>query len=319
MKSSLGTSVLVVFSGLSGCAVYDGAIYSSYQQTDISIQSEPQTATPIKLNFGHDQSVISFVPHRDDNESGEAVSVFGWIDTKSITVGDVLDAAATNVAAARAAADAAKKAAGSVDTANSAASENSPDSAGKAAEAANQSKSAAEDAATAADSAESVKTAAEQAAQSSWTGGDLLRTQGRFATGNAASVLVVAQGTNVVIRRPGKEDVPIKVESKPEGRLSLMFPVLSQQTNRELTEGIQECSNMEVVYQDASTRMDACFRKHWDEINPNAPNDQRFALAMQKYLDDNDCPGSREEKRNKGNEAKRLSIESVCTKREEGT
>jgi hypothetical protein len=76
--------------GLTGCSIYDGAIYTSYDQTDISIRSAPETATPFLINFGNQRAVVSFVPHKDTETTGEAVSLFGWANTGSITPNRVI-------------------------------------------------------------------------------------------------------------------------------------------------------------------------------------------------------------------------------------
>ena len=106
--------------GLTGCSIYDGAIYTSYDQTDISIRSAPETATPFLINFGNQRAVVSFVPHKDTETTGEAVSLFGWANTGSITPNRVIGnavsaadgavkAASTNLDGANTALDAARK------------------------------------------------------------------------------------------------------------------------------------------------------------------------------------------------------------------
>ena len=77
---------------LNGCSsIYDGAIYSSYEEINIGIRSAPETATPFKLNFGREQAVVSFVPHKDDEKLGDAVSILASNDTRSIRVLDFIN------------------------------------------------------------------------------------------------------------------------------------------------------------------------------------------------------------------------------------
>ena len=77
---------------LNGCSsIYDGAIYSSYEEINIGIRSAPETATPFKLNFGREQAVVSFVPHKDDEKLGDAVSILASNDTRSIRVLDIIN------------------------------------------------------------------------------------------------------------------------------------------------------------------------------------------------------------------------------------
>ena len=306
-----------------GCAIYDGAIYSSYQQTDISIRSQPETATPVKLNFGHEQSVVSFVPHRDDRNNGEAVSVFGWTNTESITVADVLTAAQANVTAAKEAAAAAAKAAAeandSAKAATAAAAENTPATTQGAAAAADvtvkKANAAAEEAKKAVETAETTKKASTQSGAFDGNTGGLLRAQGRFATGNAAKVLVIPQGTTVVVQKSVGDEKPLTLtlDANPVDRMAVLFPKLTQQTHRDVTEEIKTCSNGEDVYGDAANRVDSCFLSKLP-TDYNLTHAKRFSIGYQTYLYAEECPGTREEKRTKVNQALEHSFENICRK-----
>ena len=58
-----------------GCQ-YRGAIYSQYQQVGIGIRSSPETASPVRVNFGYDRGVIAFVPKLEEGSlKGEAGSL----------------------------------------------------------------------------------------------------------------------------------------------------------------------------------------------------------------------------------------------------
>jgi hypothetical protein len=238
--------IALVITSLSGCAVYDGAIYSSYQQYDLSIRSQPATATPMQLNLGYDRAVVSFVPHRDDQKNGEAVSLFGLAHTELVTPSKVLSAA------------------------------------------------------------EAEKT------------GSLLKAQGKFATGNAAMVLVIPEDKNVVIKRDGRADIQVKLKGDVSKRVNAVFKPTTQFGDpdtlafNQIMEKINRCSDKNKIYTDAATRVDNCFSIMFKKRSDITDVAKRFKTIKIQYEVEPSCPGSDDEKINKVTKALNESFKSNC-------
>jgi hypothetical protein len=231
---------------LGGCAIYDGAIYASYDQVDLGIRSAPETATPININFGRQHAVVSFVPHKNESSDGEAVdgeavSVFGWANTASITPDEVFT--------------------------------------------------------------ENLQTGA--------SGPHLLRAEGRFATGNAAKILVIPKNTKVVIQRSQGAPQIINIQKNTEERVGAAFsPSTRFRTPDDkrlniLGKRIKKCSqpSRDSVRNTVAARMGGCFKREYDELQTNDTS-VKFGMAQ------GNCPGM---STNKLNQEIEFALKSWCS------
>ena len=230
--------------GLGGCAIYDGAIYASYDQVDLGIRSAPETATPININFGRQHAVVSFVPHKNESSDGEAVdgeavSVFGWANTASITP-EVFT------------------------------SEN---------------------------------------LQAGATGTHLLRAEGRFATGNAAKILVIPKNTRVVIQRSQGTPQVIDIQETPKARMgaafspSTRFRTPDDKLYNILEERIYNCAQASHVRDDVAARMGGCFKREYANLQIK-DTETKFVLAQGR------CPDM---STNRLNQAIKSALKSWCS------
>ena len=233
--------------GLGGCAIYDGAIYASYDQVDLGIRSAPETATPININFGRQHAVVSFVPHKNESSDGEAVdgeavSVFGWANTASITPDEVFT------------------------------SEN---------------------------------------LQAGASGPHLLRAEGRFATGNAAKILVIPKETRVVIHRSqGAPQVVVTQGTSAERVGNAFFPSTRFRTPDDklyniLEKRIDKCSQASRVRvrDTVAARMGGCFKREYDKLQTD---DTRIKFGFAQ----GNCPGM---STNKLNQEIESALRSWCS------
>ena len=231
--------------GLGGCAIYDGAIYASYDQVDLGIRSAPETATPININFGRQHAVVSFVPHKNESSDGEAVdgeavSVFGWANTASITPDEVFT------------------------------SENLPDGA---------------------------------------SGPHLLRAEGKFATGNAAKILVIPKKTRVVIHRSQGAPQVVVTRGTSADRVgaafspSTRFRTPDDKLYNILEKRINKCSQPSHVRNTVAARMGGCFKRLYDNF-PTDNTKRKFAWAQ------SECPDM---STNKLNQVIESALNSWCS------
>lgn len=316
MKNWIKFLSAVSVSSLVGCTVYDGAVYSSYQQLDLSIRSQPETATPVRLNFGFDQAVASFVPHRDDRHNGEAVSLFGSNNTESINVGAAVTAAQANVAAAQKAAAAAAKAAEedkkAMDAAVMAQAEKTPAAMNELL--AKQLEASAASQEAEAKAGESVDAAKEKQAAVADPGAGgvfgittLLKAQGKFATGNAAKVLVIPKETNVVIIRKNGDEFSVPLTGDSATRVAnafsptTRFESIDDQSFDQLARKVEQCKNKTLVYDHAAAQMGACFNAFYRKKPMPRGRTTRFGFSQGMYL--LECKGSDEENKKKLNNA----------------
>ena len=338
--SKTNNMVAVALTGLalSGCAVYDGAIYTSYDQVDISIRSAPETATPFSINFGRQRAEVSFVPHKDGTDIGEAVSVFGRASTSSIIPNQAIAGAASaaanavqtantnleNLTTARTDANkAAMDAATAAVTANAAATDAAIARVAAAATRSeetrelavvnqralatsmaadrllNRTRTAEDIARNSADQA-SKNLAALQTLQTGTNNLQLLRAEGRFASGNAAKLLVIPKGRQVVIRKPGGKELDLgTLTTTPVQRASLFIAdaVFASESERNLAglfDAINEkCATgvsgpMEKMYGQAVHTVDTCFSNLAKRYTtPGMPESEIFNQAYDDYTDEN--------------------------------
>lgn len=361
-------AVTIAGLALSGCAVYDGAVYTSYDQVDVSIRSAPETATPFSINFGRQRAEVSFVPHKDGQDFGEAVSVFGRASTSSIIPSKVIGGAATaatnavqtanknledaitaRTKANTAATDAAKAAVAANAAATDAAVARVAAAATRSEETAelkvvdqralatsnaadrllNRTRAAEEVARDSADQA-GRSLAALQTLQTGTSGLQLLRAEGRFASGNAAKLLVIPAGKQVVIAKPGGKELDLGIlTTTPVQRAAVFiadarFDVKIQQSLRDLlgdVANVQKCTpqQQDNVYSLAMNTVDTCFSTIAQGFAAAATAADRFRAAYPLYRVDNpsQCTaignlGTKEEKTQKVFNALNKSYNKFC-------
>lgn len=292
--------LIVVLIATSGCSTiydgYDGAIYTSYDQFDLGIRSAPETATPVKINFGREHSVVSFVPRRDSANRGEAVSLFATSDTQTITLKEALGTAQAHV---KAAAEAAKKSAeeaekAAVEAGNAAGSADAAAVASKTDEAATTTKETNEMISKVVEATEDAQVAAKDqdtaTAASLFSDSTLVKAQGRFATGNAAKVLVIPQNKKVVIKdQAGNKADSFTITTTPEERViaafapTTRFPTQAAADFNKKAKSVSACSNPDVVYNQAGADLGSCFQAYLQQI-PAGNLAFRFDIARAQYL-----------------------------------